>query len=63
MSDNPTPPKPDTIAGALIATINSVFPVLLLTGAVNLSDAAIGAIMLVVTNVVTLGGYLFARSK
>lgn len=44
----------DTQRAAIIAFIQSVFPVLVLTGLVNLTDVAIAAIMLCVSNGLTM---------
>ena len=46
------------VRAAIIALVQSVFPVLVLAG-VNLSDDAIAAIMLVITNTVTVIALLF----
>jgi len=46
------------VRAAIIALAQSIFPVLILAG-VDLSDDAIAAIMLVITNVVTLLALMF----
>jgi uncharacterized membrane protein YphA (DoxX/SURF4 family) len=46
----------DAVAAAVIALVQSVFPVLILTGALHWTDDTIAAVMLVVTNLVTLFG-------
>ena len=53
----------DGIAAAVIATVNSVFPFLVLVGVLDWTPDTIAGAMLVVTNVVTLGGLLFALRK
>ena len=49
------------IRAGIIALAQSLFPVLILVG-VDLSDEAIAAIMLVITNTVTLAALLFPGS-
>lgn len=51
-----TKAKYDIIAAAFIALIQSLFPVLVLTGAVHWTNDTVAAVMLVVTNAVTLLG-------
>lgn len=51
----------NTIAAGVIATLQSIFPFLVLVGALHWSSDTIAAAMLVVTNVVTTGGLLFAQ--
>jgi hypothetical protein len=53
-----TKAKYDAIAAAVIALIQSIFPVLILTGAVDWTSDTIAAVMLVVTNTVTLLGVM-----
>lgn len=44
----------DTARAAVLALIQSVFPVLLIAGVVELDEAEIGAIMLFVANALTV---------
>lgn len=51
------------INAAVIALIQSLFPALVLLGVIDWSSDTIAAVMLVVTNTVTLIGLFFALSK
>lgn len=55
--------KHDDLGAAIISLAHSVFPVLNLTGVITLTSDEISAVMLVVVNVVTLGGLLWARRR
>lgn len=49
----------DKLAAALIAFVGALIPVLQLSGAINLTSDGVAAVMLCVTQAVTLGGLLF----
>lgn len=53
--------RADQIRAAIIATVQSLFPVLNLTGIISLTGDDISIVMLCVTNVVTLG-FLFLKT-
>lgn len=44
----------DTTRAAILALVQSIFPILLIAGIVELDEAAIGAIMLFVANALTV---------
>lgn len=50
----PSPSRSEQLRAAVIAVINSLLPVLVLTGIVSLDEDAQAGIMLAVTNAVTL---------
>ena len=50
----------NALVAAIIATVNSVFPFLVLVGVLDWSADTIAAAMLVVTNTVTMGGLMFS---
>lgn len=52
--------KSNAIVAGLISIANSVFPFLILVGALHWSSDTVAAAMLVVTNTVTFGGLLFS---
>jgi hypothetical protein len=53
----------DTTRAAIIAFVQSVFPVLLIAGVVELTEEEIGAVMLVVANGLTLLALLFPKGQ
>jgi len=54
--------KANAIGAAVIALANSVFPFLVLIGVLHWDGDDVAAAMLVVTNLVTLGGLIFAST-
>ena len=54
--------EPVTIVGAVVALVNSVFPVLVLFG-VNFSPEQIAGLQLVVSNVAIVVGALIVRAQ
>ena len=54
--------RTNTLIAAAIATVNSTIPVLILTGAVSLTEQAVAAVYLAVSNLGTFVGLLFASS-
>lgn len=50
------------LVAAGIAFVNSIIPVLVLTGAVSLTSDAVAAIYLAVSNFFTIVGLIFAES-
>lgn len=55
--------KQNAIAAGIISIVQSVLPFLVLVGVINWTSDTIAACMLVVTNVVTTGGLLFAQKQ
>lgn len=55
--------KRDGVVAAVIATINSLFPVLNLLNVIHLTSDEISVVMVCVTNVVTLAGLIHAIKK
>lgn len=55
--------KSNAIAAGVIATIQSVLPFLVLVGVLDWTSDTIAACMLVVTNLVTTGGLIFAQKQ
>lgn len=53
----------DATRAAIIALIQSVFPVLILLGVVSLTTDQVAALMLVVTNVLTLSALVFKSGQ
>jgi hypothetical protein len=47
----------------IFALVQSLVPVLILTGVVSWTDTTIAAVMLVVTNTLNLIGFVFAQSE
>lgn len=54
--------RSEQIRAALIAMIQSLFPALVLLGIIDWTSDTIAAVMLVVTNAVTLGFLLLPRN-
>ncbi len=55
--------RSEQIRAAIIAMIQSLFPALVLLGVISWTSDTIAAVMLVVTNVVTLGFLLLPRKE
>jgi hypothetical protein len=53
----------DRVRAAIIALAQSTFPVLMVLGVVELTDVQQGAIMLFVTNLITLVALLFPQGQ
>lgn len=53
----------DQTRAAIIAFAQSVFPVLLIAGIIDLSEEEIGAVMLVIANGLTLAALLFPKGQ
>lgn len=53
----------DKLNAAIIATLNSIFPFLVLVGAIHWSADTISACVLVVSNLLTTAGLAWALTK